>query len=103
MRGRAGAAPFVPGALTIDYRRRRATVVGRAVARTAREYEILPIPSVDAGRVVTSASLLRQAWDGRGRAFVKQIRAKLGDDVASPGWIFNVRSVGYRMPGPGEE
>ena len=32
------------------------------------------------------------------RAFVKQLRQKLGDDAASPAWIFNVRGVGYRMP-----
>ena len=35
------------------------------------------------------------------RAFVKQLRQKLGDDAANPAWIFNVRGVGYRMPRPG--
>ncbi len=109
LRARAGAAPFTLGALAIDYDRRRVTVGGRAVALTATEYEILRILSVHAGRVVTSESLLRQAWDGRDvtdtervRAFVKQIRAKLGDDAARPAWIFTERGVGYRMAGPGE-
>ena len=37
------------------------------------------------------------------RTFVKQIRAKLGDDAVEPRWIFNERGVGHRMPGPGEE
>ena len=36
------------------------------------------------------------------RAFVKQLRQKLGDDAANPAWIFNVRGVGYRMPRPGD-
>ena len=36
------------------------------------------------------------------RNFVKKLRRKLGDDLASPAWILNVRGVGYRMPGPGE-
>ena len=110
LRARAGSAPFVLGALAIDYERRRVTVGGRAVALTATEYEILRILSVNAGRVVTSESLLRQAWDSREptdtervRAFVKQIRAKLGDDAARPALIFNERGVGYRMPKPGEE
>ena len=49
------------GALAIDYARRRVTADGRAVALTATEYEILRILSVDAGRVVTSESPLRQA------------------------------------------
>ena len=110
LRARAGAEPFELGALAIDYDRRRVTVDGRAVALTATEYEILRILSVNAGRVVTSESLLRQAWDSREptdtervRAFVKQIRAKLGDDAANPIWIFNERGVGYRMAKPGEE
>ena len=112
IRARAGSAPFVLGALVIDYARRRVTVDGRAVALTATEYEILRILSVHAGRVVTSESLLRQAWaEGRAptdtervRAFVKQLRAKLGDDAARPAFIFNERGVGYRMAGlwPGE-
>ena len=84
------------GALAIDYERRRVTVDGQAVALTATEYEILRILSVHAGRVVTSESLLRQAWDGgreptdteRVRAFVSQLRAKLGDDAAHPAFIF---------------
>ena len=111
LRARAGAAPFVLGALAIDYARRRVTVDGRAVALTATEYEILRILSVGAGQVVTSESLLRQAWDGarpptdtdRVRAFVRQLRAKLRDDAARPAYIFNERGVGYRMPSPGEE
>ena len=84
---------------------------GRDAALTAKEYEILRILSVHAGQVVTAETLLRQAWgDGgkragadRVRAFVKQIRARLGDDAAGPRWILNVRGVGYRMPGPGED
>ena len=110
LRARAGVAPFVLGALAIDYERRRVTVEGRAVALTATEYEILRILSVNAGRVVTFESLLRQAWDARDptdtervRAFVKQLRAKLGDDAARPVYIFNERGVGYRMAKPGEE
>ena len=77
------------------------TVDGRAVALTATEYEILRILSVNAGRVATSESLLRQAWDARDstdtervRAFVKQIRAKRGDDAARPAYIFNEPGVG---------
>ena len=109
LRASAGSAPFVLGALAIDYARRRVTVDGRAVALTGTEYEILRILSVHAGQVVTSESLLRQAWDSREstdtqrvRAFVKQLRDKLGDDAARPAWIFNERGVGYRMAKPGD-
>ena len=34
-------------------------------------------------------------------AFVKRLRGKLGDDAASPSYIFTERHVGYRMPRSG--
>ncbi len=86
----------------------RASLAGRAVPLTATEWEVLRILSVNAGRVVTSESLLRQAWNARDaadtepvRAFVKKLRAKLGDDASDPACIFTERGVGYRMPRPG--
>ena len=108
LRRRADPEPFVLGDLAIDYDRRQVTVAGRPVALTATEYELLRVLSLNAGRVTTSESLLNRVWAGRGngdtkvvRAFVKQLRQKLGDDAANPAWIFNVRGVGYRMPRPG--
>ena len=109
LRRRADPEPFVLGDLAIDYDRRQVTVAGRPVSLTATEYELLRVLSLNAGRVTTSESLLNRVWAGRGngdtkvvRAFVKQLRQKLGDDAANPAWIFNVRGVGYRMPRPGE-
>ena len=84
-------------------------MAGRPVALTATEYELLRVLSLNAGRVTTSETLLNRVWAGRGngdtkvvRAFVKQLRQKLGDDAANPAWVFNVRGVGYRMPRPGD-
>ena len=58
---------------------------------------------------MTYQMLLDRVWTGRRsgtsrvvRAFVKQLRRKLGDDAASPTWILNARGVGYRLPRPGE-
>ena len=108
LRRRTGAEPFVHGELVIDHERRRVTVGQSAVSLTATEYDLLRILALDAGRVVTSASLLRQLWGTRDssdtepvRAFVKKLRGKLGDSAANPTWIFNVRGVGYRMSRPG--
>ena len=108
LRRRADPEPFVLGDLAIDYDRRRVTVAGREVELTATEYKLLRALSLNAGRVTTSETLLDRVWAGRGngdtkvvRAFVKQLRQKLGDDAANPAWIFNVRGVGYRMPRPG--
>ena len=98
------------GDLAIDYDRRRVTVGGAAVALTATEYELLRVLSLNAGRVVTYDTLLRQVWNGRSsadanvvRIFVRNLRRKLGDDAAEPTYILNQRGVGYRMAAPGEE
>ena len=100
--------PFALGKLAIHYEQRRVTVGGGQVELTATEYELLRVLSLNAGRVVTYESLLRQVWSGREagdahrvRTFVNKLRAKLGEDAQSPNWIFSVRGVGYRMPESG--
>ena len=101
--------PFQLEDLAIHYEQRRVTVAGRPVQLTATEYELLRVLSVNAGRVTTYDSLLHQVWSGKDtgdsqsvRAYVKRLRRKLGDDAASPTYIFNVRQIGYRMPKPGD-
>ena len=100
--------PFRLGDLAIHYEERRVTVAGRPVHLTTTEYKLLCVLSVNAGRVMTYDSLLRQVWSREDsgdvrpvRAFVKILRRKLGDDAANPTYIFNERRVGYRMVRPG--
>ncbi|MCY3808598.1 MAG: response regulator [Gemmatimonadetes bacterium] len=107
LRRAAGPEPFVLGELTIRYDQRRVAVAGQTVQLTPTEYELLRVLSVNAGRVLTHESLLRQAWKGGYRrppdpklvrAVVKRLRRKLGDDAANPSYILNERGVGYVMP-----
>ncbi len=105
----AGPETFVLGALAVDYEERRVTVAGHPVRLTVTEYELLRLLTMNAGRVSTYDSLIRQLWDGpevgepeRVRTFIKQLRRKLGDDPARPAWILNERGVGYRVPRPEE-
>ena len=107
LRRLADPEPFVLGDLAIDYDRRLVTLAGRTVELTPTEYELLRVLSLGAGRVVSHETLLDRVWSDRSNgdrkvllAFVKQLRAKLGDDAADPTWIFSVRGVGYRMPAP---
>ena len=102
-----GPRPFVFGDLTIHYEQRRVAIKGRPVRLTATEFELLRVLSVNAGRVLTHESLLRQAWRGRDprepdpklvRAVAKRLRHKLGDDAANPAYILTERGVGYYMP-----
>ena len=107
LRRRAEPEPFRLGELAIDYAQRRVTVGGEAVDLTATEYELLRVLSLDAERVVTFDTLLRRGLGQRENAdanlvriFVRTLRRKLGDDAASPAYIFNRRGVGYRMAKP---
>ena len=110
LRRRQKPAPFVLGDLEIHYEQRRVVVAGRPLTLTATEFDLLSVLSVNAGRVMTYESLLRQVWRWREtsdpeivRAFVRKLRRKLGDDAAHPTYIFTERGVGYRMAQPGEE
>ena len=107
LRLRGERETFALDGLAIDYARRRVTLAGSPVRLTPTEYELLRLLSLNAGRVVTHASLLRRVRPNGAtgqtepvRGFVKRLRRKLGDDAARPAYIFNERGVGYRMPGP---
>ena len=97
------------GELAIRLEDRQVSVAGRPVQLTATEYDLLRVLAVNAGRVLTYDSLLRQVW-GRAEAgdrrivhtYVKRLRHKLGDDAARPTYIFAERHVGYRMPRSGD-
>ena len=107
LRKRSKPDPFAVADLAIDYEKRHVTVAGRPVRLTATEYELLRMLSVNAGRVLTYESLVRQIWGEREdtepvRTFVKKLRGKLGDNPATPTYIFNERGVGYRMAAPGD-
>ena len=109
LRRRTGAEPFVLGDLAIAYEQRRVSVAGRSVRLTATEFELLRVLSVNAGRVLTCDSLLRQVWTRREsanvmllRSVMKRLRQKLGDKAARPTYIFTERGFGYRMPRPGD-
>ena len=96
--------PYVLGDLTIDYAERRVTVAGSPVQLTATEYELLFELSAHAGRVLTHDQLLHRVWgltasgDARViRSHLMRLRRKLGEDAASPKYIFAEPRVGYRM------
>ena len=108
LRRRAEPEAFVLGELSIRYDQRQVSVAGRAVELTATEYELLRVLALNAGRVTTFDTLLRQVWGRPGgrdsepvRTFVKKLCQKLGDDAAEPTYIFNERGIGYRMAKPG--
>ena len=79
-----------------------------SVTLTVTEYEVLRVLSVNAGRVSTYRSLLRQAWRKHPghvnpklvHAGVQTLRRKLGEDGFRAAWILSERGLGYHMPPP---
>ena len=109
LRGLSNPDPFDLGELKIRYDERQVTMAGRTLELTFTEYELLRVLSLNAGRVSTYDSLLRQVWKGRKyadaklvRAYVRRLRVKLGDNAKSPTYILNERGVGYRMARAGD-
>ncbi len=92
------------GALELDVARRRATLAGVQIRLSRKEFELLRVLILHAGRVVTHKQLLNEIW-GRVhendvqylRVYVAQLREKLGDDPSHPRFIANEQGVGYRF------
>ena len=101
------AEPYVMGDLVVDFNERRVVLAGELVPLTPIEYRTLVELSANAGRVVTHEQLLQRVWGLQAgddvrpmRTAINSIRRKLGDDAASPTFIFTEARVGYRMAGP---
>jgi two-component system response regulator ResD len=102
--GVSATAVLTVGGLRIDPAARTATVDGREIALTAKEFDLIAAMAADPGVVFTRDSLLEHAWgfsdfvESRGvDVHVRHLREKLGDDAAAPRFIETVRGVGYRL------
>jgi len=103
----AETAVYRVGPLELDVARRRVTLAGGALKLSRKEFELLCVLVMHAGRVVTHKQLLHEIW-GRVhendtqylRVYVGQLRDKLGDDSARPRFIANEPGVGYRFIEP---
>jgi DNA-binding response OmpR family regulator len=88
------------GSLEIDTRSRRATLAGRDLQLTQREFDLLALLASEPGAVFDRDGIFRSVWGTRWYGSPKTIdvhvaalRRKLGD----PGWIEAVRGIGYRL------
>ena len=95
--------PLRSGELEVDERSRRATLGGRHLELTPKEFELLAALARDPGAAVSRQRLLAEVWQtswyGSSKTIdvhVAALRKKLGD----PGWIETVRGVGFRLRAP---
>jgi DNA-binding response OmpR family regulator len=100
----ADAATRRAGPIELDLAARRATVWGRALELTSREYDLLAWFVTHPDRVFSREQLLEAVWGSRyfGTArtvdnFVARLRVHLGDDAEEPRHLETVRGIGYRF------
>jgi len=92
------------GGLYMDRDRHSATLGGRQLELTAREFELLWHFASHPGRVYRREQLLDQVW-GAGyegyehtvNSHINRLRVKLEDDPARPQYILTVWGVGYKF------
>jgi two-component system, OmpR family, response regulator RegX3 len=99
-RGDHSGSTVRTGELEVDLRARRATLAGRELELTQKEFDLLAALARDPGAVLSRRRLLEEVWDtswyGSSKTIdvhVAALRRKLGD----PSWIETVRGVGFRL------
>jgi len=92
------------GDIVIDRGRHQATVAGRALDLTPREFEILDTLVARPGMVFTRDKLLEQIWGynyfGDARVVdvhIAKLRKKLAKDAGGEYYIRTVRGIGYKL------
>jgi two-component system KDP operon response regulator KdpE len=93
---------FRSGDLSVDLVRRIVTVRGGEVKLTPREYDLLRLLVIHAGKVLTHKMILREVWGGETdvqylRIYVRALRQKLEADQERPSLIQTEQGVGYRL------
>ncbi len=98
-----GAEPiFKTGELTVDLVRRHVLVKGVEVKLSPKEYDLLRILVMHAGKVLTHQHLMREVWGGATdvqylRIYVRQLRHKIEADPERPSLVLTESGVGYRL------
>lgn len=102
-----------PGAITIgelmiDSASRRASLRGKQLDLTRKEFDLLHHLAIRRGRVVTKKELLAEVWrqpfGGEDRTVdvhLSWLRRKLGESAANPRYLRVVRGVGAQLVDPG--
>ncbi len=108
-RAAQSGAPEEPtslGGLEVDPGMRTATLGGRELDLTRKEFELLARLLRDAPRVVSREDLIADVWDQNWFGSTKTLdvhvgtlRRKLGEDTS---WIHTVRGVGFALRDPSE-
>jgi DNA-binding response OmpR family regulator len=88
----------------IDHAARRVWRDDAELELSPKEFDLLALLAVEAGRAVTRDRIMREVWDEHWYGPTKTLdmhiswlRRKLGDDPAAPRLITTLRGVGFRF------
>jgi len=94
----------VVGEVSLDPERHEVTVRGQLVTMPLKEFELLELLLVNAGRVLTRDILIDRVWGAHYvgdtktlDVHVKRLRLKIEDDPAAPTRITTIRGLGYKF------
>ena len=104
------AGRLVVGDLTIDPNAHTVTVRGSPIELPPREFDLLHVLALEAGRVLSVEDLLARVWgaefEGESQVVyvhIRWLREKLEDDPHRPRRIVSVRGVGYKLEPQSED
>lgn len=105
MQARGEQPAYRAGDLEVDLVRRMITLRGKEVKFSPREYDLLRMLVVNAGKVVTHRTLLREVWGSEAdiqylRIYIRALRHKIEQDPERPEHIQTEQGVGYRLRAP---
>ena len=98
-----GAEPiFTTGDLAVDLVRRHVAVKGQEVKLSPKEYDLLRLLVMHAGKVLTHQMIMREVWGAATdvqylRIYIRQLRHKIEADPERPALIQTEAGVGYRL------
>jgi two-component system KDP operon response regulator KdpE len=93
---------FTSGDLMVDLARRLVKVRDREVKLSNKEWDILRLLALNAGKVLTHRDIMRQVWGPKVdvqylRIYVRQLRQKIEQIPERPCHILTETGVGYRL------
>jgi DNA-binding response OmpR family regulator len=106
-RPQALSGPLVVGGLRIDLAGRNATVEGRPLSLSPKEFDLLVYLAEHRDQVVTKRELAAAVWNqpygGSDKTFdvhLHWLRRKLGETAEQPRYLRRVRGVGVKLVDP---
>lgn len=102
--GESGSAVIEYHGIVLDSERHQVTKDGNAVALPLKEFELLELLMLNAGRVLTRGQIIDRVWGsdyfGDTKTLdvhIKRLRSKIEPEPSDPTIIVTVRGLGYRF------